>query len=93
VKAGSILKYDKLTAYSQLIYDMKAKPEDQAQWSLGLQKSLSDVSSATFYLRHDYSVSLLYNLDFPKNKVNGQVCCNAQFGKPPSLEWKLTLSP
>jgi len=93
VNAGTILKFDHITSYAQVSYQLKGQNASEIGWSVGVEKKLNDASKAAFVYRHDSKMSLLYNLDFPKNKVNAQVSCNYPYPKKPNLEWKLTFSP
>jgi len=102
LKAGAIFKFDRASAYAQYIHVLKPDQKKDAKadsnkdtWSFGLQQTLNDVSSISFVLRHDFSASLLYSMDFPKNRVNAQVGLNySQFEKEKNtLGWKVVLSP
>lgn len=80
------------TAYGQVTH---CKNNDE--WSVGLHNKLSDTSHLKLAVRHDYSGSILYNVDFPKSKANAQICYNHvlrnELSPSGSLEWKVTFSP
>jgi len=104
VKVGGSLKFDNTSTFAEFIYDLtppsantNTENKPPSSYSVGVNHTLSDVSSVSVICRQDFSTALLYNLEFPKNKVNAQVGLNIQStNKIPSkyaLGWKLILSP
>jgi len=100
VKAGTVLKSDKNAFYGQVGYTLAGQA---TSWAVGLQRSISEASLITFVMRDNLSTSLLYNLTFPKNNVNAQVCWNSGYKKNPqnlngpperdsSIEYRVTVS-
>jgi len=96
LKLGGIVKVDKTTGYGEFIYNINNEKE-LPTWALGLNQTVNDVSSVSLVFRHNYTLALLYNVDFPKNKVNAQIGVNfeqnANNGKSVALGWKVVLSP
>jgi len=101
VKVGGVLKFDSTSAFGEFIYDLstnvKTDNTKSSTYSVGLQHTFSDVSSGSLVFRDGYTGALLYNLDFPKQRVNAQLALNlAPFSsKSPkyALGWKLVVSP
>jgi len=102
LKVGGAFKFENTSAFGEFIYDLSTKADTTnkppSTYSFGVHHALSDVSTASLVFRQDLSAALLYNLEFPKNKVNAQVGLNvksAVLNNPSNygLGWKLVLSP
>jgi len=98
VKVGGVFKFDDTTAYGEFIYDLVIRDsnnEPPSTYSVGVHRKLSDVSSASCVFRHNYTAALLYNLEFPQNKVNTQLALNFNpvSAAKYALGWKLVFSP